>query len=90
MDYKLSTKNSAGKWWQYGSIKTNQYGNQQVSFAVSKLKELIELAESQNKTWVNLCMFEDNGDKAQKPSQHTIDKGNAYQVDLDEDSIPFN
>jgi len=87
MDYKLSTKNKNGKFWQYGSIKKNQWGNNQASFKVSSLKELIELAESKNSEWVNLSLF----DNVPKPADsHTVEKGNAYQPQPNlDDEIPF-
>lgn len=83
MNYKLSCKNKNGKYWQYGTIKKNQFGNNQASFKVSALKELIELAG--DKEWVNLSLF----DNIPKPADsHTIAKGNGFQPDLS-DEIEF-
>ena len=88
MDYKLSTKNKNDKWWTYGSIKTSPKGYNQASFKVSALQELIDLAKSQNKEWVNLSLF----DNVPKPADsHTVEKGNAYQPQPNlDDEIPFS
>lgn len=86
MNYKLSRKNKEGKWWSYGSVKVNQYGNQQASFKITSLEELIALSKEEGKEWVNLSMFED---KEKAISQHSIDKGNAYVSEELDDEIPF-
>jgi len=87
MDYKLSTKNKNDKWWQFGGIKTNQWGNNQASFKVSALKELIELAESKNTEWVNLSLF-DNIAKPATAKPETNNQPNDSTPNLD-DEIPF-
>lgn len=75
MDYKLSAKRN-GKWWNYGSVKKNQYENLQASFKVTK--ELLELLEEKKDGWVNFAMFEE------KP------KSQASDLDKDlGDTIPF-
>ena len=87
MDYKLSRKNKEGKWWVFGSIEKNQWDNNQASFKVSALEELIELAKSESKEWVNLSLFENKEKPSQAQEAHTQAKGNAYVEPLD-DSIP--
>lgn len=87
MNYNLSSKNANGKFQTYGRITKNKWDNNQASFKVSALKELIELAESKNSEWVNLSLF----DNIPKPAdKHTIDKGNGFapEPNLD-DEIPF-
>lgn len=84
MDYKLSRKNKEGKWHIYGNVKTNQWGNNQASFKVSALEELIELAKSENKEWVNLSLFENK----EKQEQEAPTEARAYVAELDDD-IPF-
>ena len=90
MDYKLSAKNKEGKWWTYGSIKKNQWGNNQASFKVSSLEDLIAQAKAEGKEWVNLSLFENDKEKI---DSHNEAKGNAYQpqdvIDDLNDSIPF-
>lgn len=85
---KLSKKNNQGKWWTYGNIKVNQWGNEQASFKLDSLKELVADAEKEGKQWVNLSVFDDSKKQEKKPSQHNIDKGNGYQKELD-DNVPF-
>lgn len=89
MDYKLSTKNAIGKWQTYGSIKTNQFGKDQASFRLKDLKELVALAESTGKEWVNLAMFQNNENKQE---EHSIAKGNAFVAEKEfdlSDKVPF-
>ncbi len=84
----LSTKNPEGKWWTYGRISTNQFGNEQVSFKLDNLKLLVEQAEAMNKEWVNLSIFE----KKEKQNAHYEAKANGYQpqeVNIPDDDIPF-
>lgn len=86
MNKKLSRKNAQGKWWTYGNIKINQWGNEQASFKVSSLQELIQLAESEGKEWVNLSLFDDE----QKDKQQVGSAKNTQTTyeDLNDD-IPF-
>ena len=87
MNYNLSRKNEAGKWWSYGSIRKNKWGNNQASFKVVELKNLIELAEKEGKEWVNLSLFENKGDggKPTAPASNTAPKDD-FNID---DEIPF-
>lgn len=89
MNYNLSRKNAAGKWWTYGTIKPNQYNNNQASFKVNALKDLIELAEKEGKEWVNLSLFENKGvgEKQAEPAQNKA-SGFVREPDLS-DEIPW-
>lgn len=89
MDYKLSMKNAEGKWWSYGTFKKNQYDKLQASFKLSALEELVALAKSQGKEWVNLAAFENE----KKVDAHNQAKGNGYApeqsyADMDSE-VPF-
>jgi hypothetical protein len=91
MNYKLSTKNSEGKWWSYGTFKANQYGKLQASFKLSALKDLVGLAESQGKEWVNLAAFEADKPKEETAQDYAKNSGATYVDDGNqlEDIIPF-
>lgn len=79
MNYKVSKKRGE-KFWQYGSIKKNQWGNLQLSMKVTKeLKELVNSGEE----WLNFSLFSDDGGKNKANSVTS-----KAPVD-DEDSIPF-
>ena len=82
VDKKLSMKKADGKWWTYGSLKTNQWGNEQVSFKLSSLEELMSEAKAQNKEWVNLSLFDND-----KPKQDSYQKPNEYKS-VDNDTVP--
>lgn len=56
MNYKMSNKIN-GKWRNFGSVRTNKYGNLQASFKVTP--ELLELFHGNEGNWVNFAMFED-------------------------------
>lgn len=86
MDFKLSKKNENGKWWSWGSVKTNQYGNNQASFKVTEqFKKLVN--DTPTDTWLNFALFE-NTEK--KVDAHNTAKANAYQPQNDlEQTIPF-
>lgn len=66
MDYKVSKKRGE-KFWQFGTIKKNQWGNLQLSMKNTKeLKELVNSGEE----WLNFSLFENDGaSKAPKPSK---------------------
>ena len=90
MNFKLSRKNAEGKWWTYGNLKENQWGNNQASFKVSSLKELIALAEAESKEWVNLRTFPYEAKPDAAVEAHTEAKGNAYVAEPDlDDVVPF-
>lgn len=57
MKKNLSLKNKEGKWWSYGSIAQNKFGNEQASFKVTpELKDLFGKAEVGS--WINFSIFE--------------------------------
>jgi hypothetical protein len=85
MEYKLSRKNKAGKWWAYGWIGPNKWGKDQASFKLRDLEELIEIAKQEGKEWVNLSMFEN--DKNSKSESKPIEIPSDI-TDMD-DEIPF-
>lgn len=82
--YKLSTKRpDTGKWWSYGSIKTNQYGRLQAGFKVTP--ELKALISANDGKWINFSLFEEEkkGEVTQE-AQAGLDK--LYD---DSSDIPF-
>jgi hypothetical protein len=85
MEYNVSAKRN-GKWWNFGKIKTNQYGNQQLSF--KKTQEFIDFIASSG-DWVSFSLFEaedktGRGAVKQKP----VAPASSFHDDLS-DSIPF-
>lgn len=77
--YKVSAKRpDTGKFWQYGNMKTNQYGNQVIGMKVTP--ELLLLLEANKGNWVNFSLFEDDGQRPKPASQPS---------EVYEDTIPF-
>jgi hypothetical protein len=78
MNYKVSGKRKdTGKWWTFGNIKTNQYGNLQLSFKnTDEFKKFIEASGD----WLNFSLFPDDEEKKemQKSTPQTLS-----------DEIPF-
>lgn len=74
-----------GKWWTFGSLKTNQYGNLQLSFKnTPELKKLI----LEGGEWINFSLFDDEGERKLKPeTQAKLDdlKSTAFN----DEEIPF-
>jgi hypothetical protein len=89
MTKNLSMKNKFGKWWTYGKLATNQYGNEQISFKLENLKKLVDDAETMGKAWVNLSLFEDDREKPEaKPASGAV--ASQVNTNYDElDDIPF-
>ncbi len=55
-EHKLSAKRpDTGKWWTYGSIKVNQYGNLQAGLRVTP--ELKALIDANDGKWINFSLF---------------------------------
>lgn len=77
MEYNVSTKVN-GKWFTFGKIKTNQYGNQQLSF--KKTKEFVDFIAASG-DWINFSLFAPKDDAA--PKQETKP---TYDTDSE---IPF-
>lgn len=82
---KLSAKQPNGKWWSYGRLETNKWGNEQVSF---KRENLVKLLEDTEGEWINLSLFDD--DRKDLPKQ---DSNANYETqkpyELEQDDIPF-
>lgn len=83
MDFKLKMKIN-GEWKEFGRIKENKWGNNQASFKIQDLKDLIAIHERDSKEWVNLSLYENNQD-----GNHAKAKGNAY-VKEDETKLQIN
>lgn len=78
MDYKVSSKRKDnGKWWGYGRIRTNQYGNPQLSF--KKTPELMQIFnDAPDGGYINFALFEEKPKEQEAPQQPDNDN-----------SIPF-
>ena len=95
MNFKVSKKNGAGKWWSCGRIKKNEWGNLQLSF--KKTPELAALFQGDG--YINFSLFPDE-DQPQQPAKEDRG-GNVRQIleqqigtinrpiDFSEDEIPF-
>lgn len=65
-NYTVKRKGEDGKYFSYGNVKKNQFGNYSLGLKVTpELKALVQLAEI--KSWLNFSMF-DEKPKEQKPS----------------------
>jgi len=84
MNYKVSAKRN-GKWWTFGSIKKNQFGNLQLSFKnTPELKEFV----ANGGEWLNLSLFDTDEKKEIAPeAQQQLDK--LKKSALDSEEIPF-
>jgi hypothetical protein len=81
--YSVKKKNASGKFWSYGNVKRNQYGNLSLGFKVTpELKAIFNDAEDGQ--WVNFSLFEEE----KKPTAHDIAKQDGYAPSLDDD-LPF-
>ena len=77
--YNLSAKRENGKWWSYGRLEINKYGNWSIGMKVTD--ELIDMLNSKRGGYFNLSVFED------KPrTHHDVAKQDGYQPDQ---GIPF-
>jgi hypothetical protein len=82
-NYKISRKKPDGKWWGWGSLKRNQYGNLQVSFKnTPEFREMIAQAGE----WLNFSCFDANESKT---TSYEKAKGNGYQPQQEEESPPW-
>lgn len=79
MEAKLSTKLPTGKWWTWGSIKKNQWGNLQASFKVTP--ELVALFQEKQGSWINFSVFEEK--------QPDTAKADGYAPQQLDDDLPF-
>ena len=84
MNFKVSAKLGQGKWWIFGSIKTNQWGNLQLSMKnTQQLKDFV----NNGGDWLNFSLFED---EQKEPAPHQQAKADAYQPQAAlDDEIPF-
>lgn len=56
--YNVCKKKENGKWWSFGIVKENPWGNPELSMKVTKeLKELV--ASLEEGKYLNFAMFED-------------------------------
>jgi hypothetical protein len=62
--YKISAKRN-DKWWTYGNLKKNQWGNYTIGMKVTP--ELMALLEGKQGQYVNFSLFEDEGKKPATP-----------------------
>ena len=84
MDKNVSAKRKdTGKWWGFGNIRVNQWGNEQLSFKKTpEFKAFLRACfEDDTTEWINFSLFD--GDKKDKPESYTAPK------DESENSIPF-
>ena len=85
--YKVSKKNAQGKWWSWGNVSKNQYGNHSLGFKVTpELKAIFN--GTADGEWVNFSLFKDDGEYAEKPS-NAASANNAPVEDISDDEIPF-
>jgi hypothetical protein len=76
--YNVSTKVN-GKWWKFGSIRKNQYGNLQLSMKnTGQLKELI----LQGGEWIKLSLFDEEVKETAPPPE-------PKRFEITDDEIPF-
>lgn len=71
-----------GKWWTFGRIKKNQYGNYQLSF---KNTDVLKKFVNEGGEWLNFSLFEPR-DKEEMPQQKPQSKP---EKSYDSDEIPF-
>lgn len=86
--YKVSAKRpDTGKYWTYGNLKKNQWGNWSLGMKVTP--ELIKLLESKDGGYVNFSLFADD-EKREVPTEakEGIKKLNTPVFD-DSDTVPF-
>ncbi len=97
-DYKLRAKLNNGKWWTFGSVKKNKYGNLQASFKVTP--ELKDFINANDGGWVNFSMLADDREQKKeitpetqaeldKLYAHSEAKANAYQSSALDSDVPF-
>jgi hypothetical protein len=79
-EYNVSTKVN-GKWWTFGRIKKNQYGNYQLSF---KNTDALKKFVSEGGEWLNFSLFEPR-DKEEGGAP----KAQAKPATTLDDEIPF-
>ena len=88
-NYKVSKKNASGKFWSYGNVKKNQWGNLTLGFKVTPELKSIFL-DMPDGSWVNFALFEDKPKEESKPAvtYEAASAGEYGAVDIN-DEIPF-
>jgi hypothetical protein len=82
--YKVSAKRSTGKWWTFGNLKKNQYGNWSIGIKVTD--ELKELVAANDGKYLNFSLFEEQ-EKRDVPAEAKA--GIAQLNSITDDEIPF-
>lgn len=90
MNKKVSAKNKNGKFWNYGFIKVNPWGNLQLSLKnTEELKKLL----AEGGEWINFSLFDDERDTttAQQPapSQKKVTTDTQAPISHFDDELPF-
>jgi len=82
--YSVKKKNAQGKFWSFGNVKKNQYGNYQLGLKVTtELRALVE--SSKEGEWLNFSLFKDE-DERKEPA--AVAEGSAAPAS-DGQEIPF-
>lgn len=80
--YTLKAKLN-GKFWSFGNLKVNQYGNWQIGMKASE--DLQKLIDGANGGWINFSIFE----KEDKPAPAQATHAAPVASHAVEDEIPF-
>lgn len=86
MDHKVSAKKPDGKWWTFGSLKTNQYGNLQLSF---KNTDDFKAFVNGSGEWINFSLFEDKPKEEPITRKALDDIPEKHRPYSPSDEIPF-
>lgn len=78
--YDIKAKRN-GKFWTFGNMKTNQWGNLSLGMKVSD--ELVELINANRGQWINFSVFE----KTEKPVKYA--EQDEPVIDDIADEVPF-
>jgi hypothetical protein len=89
MNYKVSKKNASGKFWSYGNIKQNQWGNLTLGFKVTpELKAIFN--DAAEGSWINFSLFEDKPKIESAPTQnYAAASGGEFVAEELNDEMPF-
>jgi len=81
MNYRVSAKLQTGKWFGFGNIKENKFGNLQLSFKnTQQFKDFV----NEGGEWLNFSLFADDEEK--KAMQKATPAPAEYKST---DEIPF-
>lgn len=78
MNFNVSAKNAAGKWWRWGKIEEGKYGPRLSFKNTPEFKEWL----AQQGDWINFSLYEEK----EAPNKK-IEKTPPAQLD---DEIPFD